>query len=753
MARAPSRSPPLSLFNISTGSRLASFLRLHGGALALLSALIYAMFLPVYPPAGMATEIRGADEYSAIYTVNWAQHVLWRRPWAYYQMPIFHPQDFPRFFTDVNPLMSLVTAPLRIFQSPILSYNVMMVVILILVGWSFYLVGWKMTKNRRAALVGAMVYACNGDQLFHAFGHPNIACPLFFPPAIYLLFRLREEGRTLHAAGLAGVIILQFFATIYLGVTLLILCGLIFATFFCVNKFRVNRGIILTAVALAVAALTAFVYTAPFRNLSARYGQTRNLNEAARYSADLSGYALPFHGEWNSRPLLGELIRAGTGLPQRLENAQFLGYLPWFLAIAFLVSGVLAARRGGCCGNQKRMLLLIPATLAGFILSLGPWLWVGGKMTAFPMPFKWMWEFLPPLQFIRTPARFAIFVDIFISFGVLFLLAESGKFNPANLKAKAGIFLAIVLVLFIEYFPCRTPARIRPNPAAMAAITRHDELKTVMALPVDHPQFLVDSAVRFPRSPSGTNDGVFNFHYQQVRRLFAAGLTRETHGLLRALQVDGVAVYDGRNNFEEMAPYFSRLEKWDGGALLKVNDVIESRENTEKWKAIVSKIGERPDFSESLDFPENAVLWTPGNWRVLDDGDPPQWKGISYQSMRAPGFVCRDLREQFFDGIDARPLSEIAKIHVKMAVFDEDVTYGIARVQWLTEGDDGWSPEKAVESFVRTDGRTRIVSFDLKGNPNWRGDDVVTGLQFEFLTTPFPGLRITVDEIRLEPAR
>jgi hypothetical protein len=66
------------------------------------------------------------------------------------------------------------------------------------------------------------------------------------------------------------------------------------------------------------------------------------------------------------------------------------------------------------------------------------------------------------------------------------------------------------------------------------------------------------------------------------------------------------------------------------------------------------------------------------------------------------------------------------------------VDYAIARLYWLADGDAGWSPAKSVESYIQPDGTMRIVTFDLAASPAWNPAETVTGLQFEFTTTPPP---------------
>ncbi|MCC6547354.1 hypothetical protein IT570_09320 [Candidatus Sumerlaeota bacterium] len=723
----------------------------HAGALLLLAALVILILTPNYRPWQWATHIHDADAHAAAYGTNWAQHTLWSRPWDYFNMPIFHPQENPRFFTDLNPLAAFLTAPLRLTGEPVLAYNAMMVLIIIGVAWMFYLVGWKLTHHRRAAIAAALMYACNGDQIYHSYGHPNIVCPIFFPPAIYLLWRLNEQSRLRHAIPLTLCLSLQFPASIYHGVMLLMFCGCTWLTFLVLRRGKVNAadGMVLCAFLFALA--VALVYTTPFRILGDRFGQTRGLHEAGIYSADVLGYAIPSYANWAPQSLLGAVLAGVVAIPQRLENTQFFGYFPWFCAIAALVAAAHAALGRSADGRQKFLLGLLPAALAGVIFSFGPWLWIGSYHTAIPLPFKYFWEWVQPVQFMRVPSRFSVIPGTLIALAFCEFLSRWNWFNSEKTGRRFFSMTAVTLILLIEFFPVKGVQATAVNPRPMQLLEKYTQFRTIASIPLNQGGFLVASSKTFPNSPSGTMNGVYNYHYQQIVERCEKFPDPSAFALLDAMGVDALLIY-GRERIAqaEAAPELLALEKWDDLGIFQL------RRHDEKTLAPVrqelANLLEKPQFSDTIDFPASApssTRWRPQSWRRLDEeAQPPTWIPMRWEDLGNGGYQYCGFIQRFFDGLPSRP---VTKVHVRMAIEDKGVDFAFARLFWINAEDTAWLPQKSVETPIKPDGKFRIVTFDLTQNPNWLLEKHVTGLQFEFTTTPYPGQKVLVDEIRLEP--
>ncbi len=379
-----------------TTTRPLEILRHHALPLLVLSVFTLVVLAPLYPPGTWSTHLHSADAWSSCYATNWGQHVLWTRPWDYYRMAIFHPQPFPRFFTDVNPFMALLTAPLRLAGSPVLAYNGMMLLTMVLVGAAFYGTAWLFTRNRRASLLGAVVFSCNGDQLYHAFGHPNIICPLFLPISVYLAIQIDREKRWKHALLLAVCLFLQYPCSFYHGVILMAGIGTVWMALLAGRRMRPGRADLLFAGAFALAMAGAYPLSAPFRELGERMGQGRSLHEAALYSADPVGYLVPSFAGWSSQTFLGKWLVGTMPYTQRLENTQFFGYFPWIITCLALIETVRRHRKGTSEPNDRLLLLLIPVAFLGFLLSLGPFLWLGPKLTGIRLPFLAIFEWIPP---------------------------------------------------------------------------------------------------------------------------------------------------------------------------------------------------------------------------------------------------------------------------------------------------------------------------------------------------------------------
>lgn len=88
-----------------------------------------------------------------------------------------------------------------------------------------------------------------------------------------------------------------------------------------------------------------------------------------------------------------------------------------------------------------------------------------------------------------------------------------------------------------------------------------------------------------------------------------------------------------------------------------------------------------------------------------------------------------------------------------MALRDPGATAVRSRMQWITAEDSNWSADKAAEAWVIPDGSEQVVVYTLEGAPGWRPGETLTGLQFEFTTSPYPGQLLAVRELRAAVTR
>jgi hypothetical protein len=647
-------------------------------------------------------------------------------------------------------LIGALAIPWRIHPSPSMIYHISTFHCLLLAAWGAYAGLADIVRHRRAAIVGAAYFALNSDQMYHAFAHVNIAAPIFYLPALAVCVRLQNRPTLPWAALLSLAVFLQFLCSFYLGVMLLLtICVYTLG----ILMLRGRNGIHAAGAAtggLLVALVAAWLVFQPFAQLSTRLGNTRGLHEAARYSASLAGYLLPLTVEGFPIALPGLLARwAGVTYGFRLENGQWLGILfPTMTVLALM----------NLCRPEppirQRAIALLAVATTGFLLSLGPFLWWRDQLTGIRLPYAWLHEIAPPFRVMRAAARFALLVTLAVTVMGATWLAGSHFFNGGGLSRRVGLMVGILGLLALESLPVERPVLHPVDHQASQSLARHASGKIAAPIPLNDHRFLLAAARSFPVTPSATLDGVHNHHY---RTILEVANNATPHGLLdlyEALDVQVVMIHD-----MALIPTFhatGRLEPLEAGvgfSLFRLRGVGgEAVESQRRW---IARIPERPPLPAHSQFPPGlrpGVLWRPDHWQWLDESQtPPQWVGIPWDSMGSFDYIYRSLRGVHYSGLPPRPLSECARIHIRMRLSDPGVDFARCRVQWLTTSMSSWEPTRTAEASIRTDGKWQVVTLDLEAIPSWNFQETLTALQFEFTTTPHPGQRVRVSEIRLEP--
>src|SRR5262245_49412178 len=112
---------------LSTYTRLLSSLMSHtlrairDQIPAIMAMLVFVEVIinPVTPLSKSGTHLPAGDAEINAYLVNWGQHILPLAPWKYYDAPLFYPQNTAGAFSSANPLLCLVSSPLRLSGNPI----------------------------------------------------------------------------------------------------------------------------------------------------------------------------------------------------------------------------------------------------------------------------------------------------------------------------------------------------------------------------------------------------------------------------------------------------------------------------------------------------------------------------------------------------------------------------------------------------------------------------------------------------------
>jgi uncharacterized membrane protein len=680
-------------------------------------------------------------------------------------MPIFHPQEKGGANSEANPFIAFLTGSFGLFGNPILSYNLAMLTTGLLVALSFYGACYFVTRHTWASVVGALVASANNAQLWRLWGHINIAAPIFIP-WIYLFYLSHQRtARPLFAILCGASVVLQATCSFYLTAISLLGLGILFLYDLISNpkRFFTPAKLLPFGLSLLIAIGITFLLATPYREAASRLGVTRGLHEATLYSADLFTYLFPTSFEGGPRTLLGGWLTQRIAWEPRIENVAFLGYLALLLALLGwrrwlssrrLLHNKMQAELPNPNLSPADWMIILPPRLAvlaiaGLLLSFGPYLRLGPWLSPIEGPFHLLFQWVPPVRFIRATSRFCVLVTIAISLMVALQLTHSRWFNNRSTFSHT-LWVALLLAMIGDYRPAYPPARVTPS-AELRDFLQVESERRFAVLPLSDIRFFPQMAQKFYPTPVGFPNAANKYYFDQL----VAFAQSNPGPILTVLGMDGAIVYD-ENQKQKLRQNsdFTLLVEWDSGiAAFSLADISEERQ-TEATEQLAT-ITEKPLLPNSETFPDHIPAtsqWTPANWQRLDHGNPPAWHAYPWERMSDPGFRYMHLTQSFYDALlPPRPAGKLARVYVKMQLDDPGVDYTQAQLTWLAEGDSGWQTTRGVKAWIRTDGEPQVVCFDLRDSAQYDAATTATALQFEFTLTPHPGQLVQVYEIRFEP--
>jgi hypothetical protein len=348
-----------------------------------------------------------ADAQYAAWSLSWVAHTIASSPSRVFDGNIFAPESGTLAYSEPVITPALVGAPLIwLGASPVLVYNLLLLAGLVCTGWMTWHLVHRWTGSSGAGLVSGALAAFN-VHLLTRLPHLMAAQAWTFPLILLLADRLRLHPRRREAALLA----LAVAATAGNSLYALAFGGLIVAVVGLAGRFRPAATAAVAAASVA-GVLLALPVLLPYL-AHASEGHTRPLETVAEFSATPAGYLTStslLHEPWTS-PLFRDEV-----------NVFFAGMTALVLAGVGLVAGLASA------DTRRRVLVVAIIGAGGVFLSLGP-------ATA---AFRWLYEWVLPLQGLRAAARFGYLY--------LFAIALAAGFGTAWLQRRLTSRAATVAV-------------------------------------------------------------------------------------------------------------------------------------------------------------------------------------------------------------------------------------------------------------------------------------------------------------------
>lgn len=337
----------------------------------------------------------------------------------------------------VLPLYSLL---FTLSHDPILSYNLLLIVALVLNATSATYTSYSLTSSVPAAALAGTVFGFSPIAIGQM-GHLQLLCFWWSPLSILFLVRYcREKKLTLLGVSLL-LFVLQFASSIYLGnflLTILFVLGVAeggVSTFW--HHLKRKPAIALTLITCFLALMLLVV--SPYIVANSHYKVTRSITENSQFSASLWSFI--------TAPRVN-LLASSVGLPQHNpERELFLGFSPLLLAAL----------------GARSCLSLSIALITVLIFSFGPYASIGGAEV--PLPYSGALTLIYPFRAMRVPARW----------GMAYLLIASllGAYGAKKLFSRfshAALLLVAPLLLLEQLSSGLELAPASLNSADMALV-------------------------------------------------------------------------------------------------------------------------------------------------------------------------------------------------------------------------------------------------------------------------------------------
>jgi hypothetical protein len=358
-----------------------------------------------------------------------------RDPAHLFNANIFFPERQTLAYSDALIAPAIVTAPLFwLHISPVLIYNLALAAGFLLSGLAMYGLVRDVTGSTAAAIAAGAFFMCAPFRFDH-YVHLELQLTFCMPLALWSLHRLLRTHHWRAAAALGGSLALQTFCSVYYGVFLGTLIGVVAVTFLVIQRDGpLARRLLL----LGAAALFAGIAVAPYLHsyLVARDTVgTRDLAEVLYYSAKPLDYLTSRSDNW----LYGNMLPFSGGEERHL--------FPGFLIV---LTAALSLWR-----PTRTTVVYLIALAFTFDASLG----LHGHV--FPI----LRATLLPYEGLRVPARFAMLVVLTLS-----MLAGLGLARLTARWPRWGRALLVGVICVVSAAEGRTTIELTKPPLTPSAL-------------------------------------------------------------------------------------------------------------------------------------------------------------------------------------------------------------------------------------------------------------------------------------------
>ena len=408
---------------------------------ALLLYLAGALALTASAWAAPTTRWIGSccDPEQTIWFLRWMPYAVAHGTDPFFTGLLNAPAGVNLMWNSSIPLLGLVASPVTLLGGPILAYNVLMTVALVLDAWCARFALQRYANGIVGPIVGGAVYGFSPFVVPHAALHLNLATawapPLFLILLDEILVRRRRPAWLLGIA-VGFVAAFQLLTAEELLATSAI-AAVVFVGVLAACRPAQIRASLRRLLPASGTAGTTFTLLAAWPLAEQFLGRQRiggRVQDADSFATDLLNLVLPTRYQLIAPAAAPQLSDHFSGLFH--EAGAYVG-LPLLLLLAAVV-----ARHWD--DVRARIAALTGGIL--FVLSLGPHLHVGGESTGWPLP--WLPFAGAPLLENVLPGRFTVFVWLAVGAIVAFTIDQAFSYRWRRAVPRlAAIIVALALVI------------------------------------------------------------------------------------------------------------------------------------------------------------------------------------------------------------------------------------------------------------------------------------------------------------------
>ena len=465
-------APPIAVDGASTNSvepsALAAMVRRLWGPVVAVSVYVVAavsLFWNVWSNNPTTFTQIGGDTYLNSWLMTWTPYALLHGHNPFFSTYANYPFGVNILANTSEPLLGLASAPFTWLYGPIMSFNVVMTLSVILSAAAGYAFARRWVTWKPAAFFGGLLYGFS-PYMTSVTADPHIHLSFaVFPPLIFIALDellVRQQRSPLRwGIALAVLLIAQFFVSTEVLFTTVVVatCGVIVVLVVGRRSIRTHAAhalVGLVAAGLVTVIVLAYPVWFALRGPAHIAGPIQLVPQA--YRADLLG---PFVPDSLLRFAPSSLARTASHFANDpAENGSYLG-IP--LVVALMVAVVWLRRR------PVVLVTALTGSIA-FILSLGGALVLknspsinaaGGANGRIPLPET----LLDKISLFKNtiPSRFALYVTLFASLLLAILLealhqrwsqSRSGRHSRSKERPwRSAMVMAMAVVVLVPLVP------------------------------------------------------------------------------------------------------------------------------------------------------------------------------------------------------------------------------------------------------------------------------------------------------------